>query len=270
MASQGLRPVLAIYSTFLQRAYDQIIHDCCLQNLPLIFAIDRAGLVGQDGETHQGLYDISYLYPLPYIKIFSPDSYQGMKKVFDHVLNKESGPTAIRYPRGAETKVAKDFLQKLSVSNLSEFTSLYQINDKKGEAKILLIAEGNRTRQALNVMEKLFAENLQIDVCSLECLKPLDEKLLSPLLEKYQYCFTYEEGVKKGGFGEALRLMFLEKQAGKEDGKVSINPAVFWHNFAVEFPVVNQGSYTESLEEIKLDPNSIAKQIRQFISKKGL
>lgn len=193
MASEGYKPVVAIYSSFLQRAYDQILHDVCLQNLNVIFAIDRAGLVGEDGATHQGIYDIAFLSSMPNMTILSPKMTEEMEDALEYAL-KHEGPIAIRYPRGTtqiEQKYKNDF------ENL-EFKTL-----KSGHTMAIL-AVGRMVETALKVAEKLKEKSYYIAVIEAPCICPVDLKQIEKLADDYDYLFTLEDGIIQGGFGEKV------------------------------------------------------------------
>jgi 1-deoxy-D-xylulose-5-phosphate synthase len=196
LACEGLRPVAAIYSTFLQRGYDQVVHDVCIQNLPVTFAIDRGGVVGNDGETHQGVFDIAYLRSIPNIVIMSPrDENELRHMLFTGV--QRNGPTAIRYPRGNGTGVALD-------------ANLAQLPLGKGEIvrhgkDVLFIAFGPIIANALKAAEILATKhNLTCSVINARFVKPLDQELLRSELPKYPIVCTIEDHAIAGGFGSAV------------------------------------------------------------------
>ncbi|HBR21808.1 MAG TPA: 1-deoxy-D-xylulose-5-phosphate synthase, partial [Nitrospiraceae bacterium] len=197
LAVQGLRPVVAIYSTFLQRGYDEIIHDVCLQNLPVVFAIDRAGIVGEDGPTHQGVFDISYLRHIPNLTVMAPKDDLELKAMLELAL-KHNGPSAIRYPRG---KV------KVQPSGISRQPSAFDI----GKAEILkegsdmaLIAIGNAVHPALGAAERLEKEGIKASVINARFIKPLDKELISSIAKNIKRMLTIEENMIAGGFGSAV------------------------------------------------------------------
>jgi len=196
LACEGLRPVAAIYSTFLQRGYDQVVHDVCIQNLPVTFAIDRGGVVGNDGETHQGVFDIAYLRSIPNLVIMSPkDENELRHMIFTGV--QRNGPTAIRYPRGNGTGVALD-------------ANLAQLPLGKGEIvrhgkDVLFIAFGPIIANALKAAEILEAKhNVSCTIINARFAKPLDKELLRAELPKYPLVCTIEDHAIAGGFGSAV------------------------------------------------------------------
>jgi 1-deoxy-D-xylulose-5-phosphate synthase len=202
LATQGLKPVVAIYSTFLQRAYDEIVHDVCLQNLHVVFAIDRAGIVGEDGPTHNGLFDLSFLRHIPNLTVMSPKDDIEFKYMLELALN-HKGPVAIRYPRG------KVPVQDQSAKSFDGF--------KIGESEILkqgkdvaLIAVGNTVYPSLNVAERLEEEGFSVMVINARFVKPLDRNLISSIASVVPRIVTIEDNILQGGFGSAI-LEFLNK-----------------------------------------------------------
>jgi len=208
LATQGIKPVVAIYSTFLQRAYDQILHDVCLQNLHVVFAIDRAGIVGEDGPTHNGVFDVSYLRHIPNIIVMEPKDGQEMKMMLQYAL-RHNGPAAIRYPRG---KISSGFM---NLSGVPEETSLI----KCGKAEILrrgteiaFIALGETVFRALSVAERLEKEGIDAMVINARFAKPLDRDLMSAVAAVVPRIVTIEENTLKGGFGSAVLEILNEME----------------------------------------------------------
>lgn len=192
VALQGLRPIVAIYSTFLQRAYDSIIHDVCLQGLPVIFAIDRAGIVGEDGATHQGLFDISYLRHIPNILIMSPKDGDELKAMIRLALTHD-GPTAIRYPRGKTLYSGKDIPVMMGKAEV-----LIEGDD------LAIIAAGNTVYPSLKAAEMLRADGINASVINARFIKPLDMELVAFIAMKTGRIVTVEENVLAGGFGSSV------------------------------------------------------------------
>ncbi len=193
LASAGLRPVFAVYSTFLQRAYDQIVHDVCNQNLNVVFAIDRAGIVGSDGETHQGVFDISYLRHIPNIRIMSPKDGKELRNMLRLAVSLE-GPVAIRYPRGR----VREFEYPDTPLELGKSETL--IDGEVGA----IIAEGNMVYRALEVCEKLKRVGKRYALINVRFIKPLDEELLIEISKKYKIIYTLENNVASGGLGSSI------------------------------------------------------------------
>ncbi len=195
MAAQGIRPVAAIYSTFLQRAYDQLVHDICLQNLPVVFALDRGGLVGEDGPTHHGVFDIAYLRHIPNMVVMAPKDENELRHMLFTALSHD-GPIAVRYPRGEGLGVPID----------PEFRRI-----PIGSAEVLaegrdicLLAYGSMVSVATEAAGILSAEGISAGVVNMRFAKPLDTGLLSSVAERYTHIVTLEEGVLMGGFGSAV------------------------------------------------------------------
>ena len=196
LAVQGLRPVVAIYSTFLQRGYDEIIHDVCLQNLPVVFAIDRAGIVGEDGPTHQGVFDISYLRHIPNLTVMAPKDDLELKAMLELAL-KHNGPSAIRYPRG---KVISNFKFQISNSELE----IGKAEILKEGSDMALIAIGNVVHPALAAAERLEKEGIKASVINARFIKPLDKELILKIASKTKRIIAVEENMIAGGFGSAV------------------------------------------------------------------
>ena len=195
LASQGIRPVVAIYSTFLQRAYDEIVHDVCLQNLPVIFAIDRAGIVGEDGPTHQGLFDISYLRHIPNLVSMAPKDAGELKSMLRLALHHD-GPSAIRYPRG-RVKHGLDYEGPADL-RIGQAELLAEGDD------MAIIAIGNSVSPALKAAEALKKDGITACVINARFIKPLDEDLLVSVAQRVKRIVTVEENVLAGGFGSAV------------------------------------------------------------------
>jgi 1-deoxy-D-xylulose-5-phosphate synthase len=195
MAKDGLRPIFAVYSTFLQRAYDQILHDVCLQNLPVIFAIDRAGLVGEDGETHQGIFDVSYLSHIPNITILAPKCTEELKTMLNWSLT-QNYPIAIRYPRGGDD------------SNIS-LKSVPTIEKGSWETleyggNIAIIASGRMVTHALLAREKLLKMGINITIINACFIKPIDHNILDKLMKDNFKIITLEDNILRGGLGTQI------------------------------------------------------------------
>jgi len=207
LAAQGIKPVVAIYSTFLQRAYDQIIHDVCLQNLPVVFAIDRGGIAGEDGPTHQGVFDISFLRPIPNITVMEPKNDVEFRMMLELALN-HKGPVAIRYPRG-----------KIPASPCkgSEILTGVPVPFRIGEAEILrggkdiaVLAVGSSVFTALSAAARLEKDDVDVMVVNARFIKPIDRRLISSVASLVPKMLTIEENVLQGGFGSAVLEFFNE------------------------------------------------------------
>jgi 1-deoxy-D-xylulose-5-phosphate synthase len=195
LAAEGLRPVVAIYSTFLQRAYDQVLHDVCLESLPVVFAIDRGGIVGEDGPTHHGLFDLSYLRCLPNMVIMAPKDENEFRHMLHTAIN-HSGPIAIRYPRGSAIGVEmNDNFQTLPIGKAEILTE---------GPDILILAIGHLVAEALDAHSLLLEHGISATVVNCRFVKPLDAERISALAEKIPRIITVEENVLQGGFGSAV------------------------------------------------------------------
>ncbi|WP_291572859.1 1-deoxy-D-xylulose-5-phosphate synthase [Clostridium sp. UBA4548] len=206
MAAQGLRPVFAVYSTFLQRAYDQILHDVAIQKLPVIFAIDRAGIVGQDGETHQGIFDLSYLSHMPNMTIMSPKCTDEMKTMINFALT-QNYPIAIRYPRGGDGC-------NIHLSPMTTFKKgkWEVVTEKQG--KVAIIATGKMVQNAVIVKEKLQRVGIECTVVNACFIKPIDKNLIQQFIDEGFSFVTIEDNVITGGLG-SLVLQFISTKSSK-------------------------------------------------------
>ena len=203
MAKSGLKPVFAVYSSFLQRAYDQILHDVCLQNLPVVFAIDRAGLVGKDGATHQGIFDLSYLATIPNLTIMAPKNKWELSDMLKFAIAADT-PMAIRYPRGDACDLWKEKRAPI----------------ESGKAEVLcegmevaLFAIGSMVETAWKVMEKLQERGISATVVNARFAAPLDKECICSLAQKHRLLVTLEENVASGGMGEHVAAVLMEEQS---------------------------------------------------------
>lgn len=202
LATQDVKPVVAIYSTFLQRGYDQVVHDVCVQNLPVIFALDRAGLVGADGPTHHGVFDFAYLRHLPNMVVMAPKDEDELQHMVKTAVEYEKGPIALRYPRGTGVGVPMaDQPQPIPIG--------------KGEIlrhgdNLLILAIGNRAHPALEAADTMEDAGISAAVVNARFVRPLDEELILPLAERIGKVITVEDGVLVGGFGSAILEMFAD------------------------------------------------------------
>lgn len=201
MAVNGMIPVIAMYSSFIQRAYDQILHDICLQKLHVVLAIDRAGIVGPDGETHQGLYDISILMAMPEIEIFAPRDFMELSKMLTYAVEKATGPVAIRYPKGGETLVSDIY---------SEFVKESRILQEGSDISFLSVGVmASEVVKAAIILEK---DGFSCEIIDLRILKPLDENVIIHSAKKTRLVVVCEDGVVSGGISSAVSSLLLSKQ----------------------------------------------------------
>jgi 1-deoxy-D-xylulose-5-phosphate synthase len=201
LAVGGWRPVVAVYSTFLQRAYDQIIHDVSLQRLPVVFALDRSGLVGEDGVTHQGLFDLAYLRSIPNMTLMAPQDENELQHMLKTAIA-YNGPCAVRYPRGAGTGCELD-----KEPQILPYGQALVLRDGKD---VSLFAVGNMVGPALEAAELLSRQGIEAAVVNVRFIKPLDEKLLLHFAKNTQKVVTIEEGILAGGFGSAVGELLLD------------------------------------------------------------
>lgn len=242
MAVQGYKPYFAVYSTFLQRAYDQLIHDVCIQKLPVVFAIDRAGIVGEDGETHQGVFDLSYLRPIPNIAIMSPKDANELVEMVKLSRNLEF-PVAIRYPRGKAGEF--DITRECSI----EFGKAELVTEGK---EIAIFALGRMVGKVLEAKEILKVSDLQPFIVNLRFVKPLDEELILDISNKVKFIVTVEDNVIAGGVGSAI-LELLNSNG--------IYKPVLRLGFPDKF--IEHGDVENLFKKYNLDAESIANTILQ-------
>ena len=201
LAAGGLKPVFAVYSSFLQRAYDQILHDVCIQQLHVVFAIDRAGLVGSDGETHQGIFDLSFLSSIPNMTIFAPKNAWELKMGLEFGLESYEGPCARRYPRGNAVMDFEEFKQPVQ---LGEAEVMYK------ESQIAIIAVGNMVKTADIVRKNLKKRGYNVTLINARFVKPFDTNIIFKCQNEHKLLVTMEENVLTGGFGEMVSQFVLE------------------------------------------------------------
>ena len=247
LAKAGKLPVFAVYSSFLQRAYDQVLHDVCTQNLHVIFAIDRAGVVGADGETHQGLFDISFLSHMPNLTILAPADSRELSEIlrFATTLN---GPVAIRYPRGEAQTIARDTTP--IVFGKSEWILRGNVDDSP---KVAIISVGTMLQTSLDAVEKLTqrAPNVSVSLINARSIKPFDTQMISDIAETADFVYTVENNVFTGGF--AANIAAYAAQNGITLPK--------FHAFAFPDTFIPQGSPDELFREYGLDADSISGKI---------
>lgn len=244
LAAAGLRPVFAVYSSFLQRGYDQIVHDVCMQNLPVVFAIDRAGLVGSDGETHQGVFDVSFLNHIPNMTILAPKNKWEMADMLRFAVTHD-GPIALRYPRGT----AYDGLQEYrELITLGKSEVIYQEKD------IAIFSVGHMMEEAVRVYELLKQKGYSCSLINSRFVKPMDREILQSMSETHKLFVTIEEGVRTGGYGESVAFYVMQEALPT---KVLVN--------AIEDQYVEHGDIASLRKEILLSAEAIVeKTIRAY------
>jgi len=246
LACEGMRPVVAIYSTFLQRAYDQVIHDVCLMRLPVVLALDRAGIVGADGPTHHGLYDLAYLSALPGMVVMAPKDENELRHMLATALDL-NGPSAVRYPRGNGFGVALD----------PEFKHL-----EVGKAEILregsdiaILALGSMVYPALEAAQRLESSGIHATVINARFMKPLDEELICCLAAEKQFLVTAEEGTERGGFGSAVAALLHDRRIPSSLVRIAVPDRIIPHGA----PNLLHAKYG-------LDADGIVERIQSFVS----
>ena len=250
MASAGLKPVVAVYSSFLQRGYDQILHDVCLQKLPVLFAIDRAGLVGSDGETHQGIFDISFLSLVPGMTIMAPKNRWELEAMLEFGVNFE-GPLAIRYPRGEAYRSLSEFAAPMEYGKAE---MLYE------ESGIALFALGSMVSTGEHVREKLKARGYSCTLVNARFAKPMDTDMLDRLCRNHDLIVTMEENVLRGGLGMCATRYIHEHY-----------PQVKVIQVALPDAYVEHGNVSLLREMLGIDSDSVIRRLeREYLGKERL
>ena len=251
MATQGVVPVVTVYSTFLQRGFDQIVHDVGIQKLHVVFAMDRAGLVGADGPTHHGAFDLTYLRLVPGIVIMAPKDESELRDMLYTAVNYKEGPVALRYPRGSalgvELKAGFDMIEIGKAEKLREGDD------------VALLAVGSMVEYALKAAEKLAAEGIVCEVINMRFIKPLDERMLDYVAGKHPKIVTLEENTLVGGFGSAV-LEYFNQNNYKND--------ILRMGLPDEF--VEHGTQKELHHILKIDPEGIVERVKSFCRNKSL
>ncbi|GFI22792.1 1-deoxy-D-xylulose-5-phosphate synthase [Lachnospiraceae bacterium] len=240
LAAGGLRPVVAIYSSFLQRAYDQILHDVCIQNLSVVFAIDRAGLVGSDGETHQGIFDLSYLSSIPNMHIMAPKNKWELSDMLKFAVAFQ-GPIALRYPRGEAYDGLREYREPICFGK-AEW--IYH------EENIVLVAVGSMIKTALTVRENLIQKGFTCSIINARFVKPIDTEILKDAVKDHTLIVTMEENVASGGFGEKVRD-FLDENV----------PEVKLITIHIPDEYVEHGNVEILRQEVGIDAETIGRKI---------
>jgi 1-deoxy-D-xylulose-5-phosphate synthase len=248
MALQGMKPVAAIYSTFLQRAFDQIVHDVCLQNLNVVFAMDRAGLVGDDGPTHHGAFDIAYMRALPNMTMMAPRDEAMLVNMLRTATLYDGGPIALRYPRGEAEGVAIPARPEPIEIGRGELL-------REGE-RVALLGYGLGVSLARGAASELEAHGLDVTVADARFAKPLDAELIESLVAEHDLLVTIEDGVLMGGFGSAVGEHMLDHGLGGDAGLLRIG---------LPDRYVTHGKPALLREEVGLTPAAIADRVAQAV-----
>ncbi len=249
MASQGLKPVFAVYSTFLQRAYDQVIHDVAIQKLPVVIAIDRAGIVGQDGETHQGVFDLSYLTHIPDMTIMSPKCTEELRYMLQFAVT-QNYPIAIRYPRGGD-------LSSIKLSPMTFFRKgkWEVLGNKSG--KVAIIAVGKMVQNVIIAKELLKEKNIDCTVVNSCFVKPIDSELIKELVQSGYDLVTVEDNMISGGLGSEV-LEYLNREGLLKNNILTLG-------FKDKF--IQHGDVNILYNLNKLDPEGICSSVEEFLTK---
>lgn len=247
LAVEGFRPVVAIYSTFLQRSYDQIIHDVCINKLPIVFAIDRAGISGRDGETHQGIFDLSFLSHIPNLVVMAPKNKWELEKMLEFALS-YNGPLAIRYPKG---KAYQGLMEYQEAIRLGKSEVIHKAKN------IAILAVGSMVKTAVAVMDRLKENNIEATLVNVRFVSPIDCELIEELSLNHNIFITMEDNVRSGGFGQLV-----------SDYICRYNKQGIRHiNFSIPDRFIEQGGVDELFEKLDLDPESITKKILDELNK---
>ncbi len=250
MAAGGLLPVVAVYSSFLQRAYDQILHDVCLQNLPVVFAVDRAGIVGSDGETHQGIFDLSYLTSIPNMTVLAPKNLWELRRELEFAVG-FGAPVAVRYPRGMAYRGLKEFDSPI------EYGKGEILFDEGGryfgdKPRIALLAAGSMVSTAEHIRTKLKEEGYRVTLANARFIKPVDYDLVDSLGRRHDCLVTLEENVLRGGFGLEVTA-YVQKN----------NPGIRVLNVALPDAYIEHGNVSLLREMLGIDSDSIIRRMKK-------
>lgn len=239
LASAGYTPVFAVYSSFLQRAYDQIIHDAAIEGQHVVFAVDRAGIVGEDGETHQGIFDVSFFTSIPGVTVYSPAGYEELRSCLTQAIQKDTGVVAVRYPRGGE-------------SDIQPWPDAYHDFYRIGETgDRLLITYGRLSSEACKARELLKNEGITIDILKLTKLSDIGQEVLK-ICSSYSKIIFFEEGIRTGGVGEQL---FCKLRENGYSGKCKLKAITDF---------VPQATVAQALHDLGLDADAMAEQMKAF------
>jgi 1-deoxy-D-xylulose-5-phosphate synthase len=248
LAADGFRPVAAIYSSFVQRAYDQVFHDICLQKLPVTIAMDRAGLVGDDGPTHHGVFDISYLRHLPGLTMMAPKDENELRRMLKTAIY-SGAPMALRYPRGTGYGVEMD--AEITTLELGRGEQLLDGSD------LCIVAFGSTVYPALEAAEALGRKGFSVGVVNARFVKPLDAELITSVAKKTGRLVTVEENALQGGFGSAVLELLYD--SGLQDVKVK--------RLGIPDRYIEQGSQAQLRKDVGIDAEGIAAAAEEFVKR---
>lgn len=245
MAAAGLKPVVAVYSSFLQRGYDQVLHDVCIQNLSVVFALDRAGLVGSDGETHQGIFDLSYLTSIPNMTVLAPKNLWELQRDLEYAVSKHEGPITVRYPRGQAYRGLKEY----------DAPIVYGKGEILAEGReIALLAVGSMVSTAEHVRGKLLSEGYDCTLVNGRFIKPVDEEMVGQLAKTHKLIVTMEENVLQGGYGLQVTAYVHQHY-----------PDVKVLNIALPDGYVEHGNVSTLREMLGIDSDSIIRKMKEIL-----
>ena len=251
MARSGLKPVISIYSSFYQRGYDQVIHDICMQELPVVMCVDRAGIVGNDGETHQGIYDLAFFNLIPNINIMAPKDFEELEQMLEFAVNLNK-PVVIRYPRGGESKTKFTQHEKIELGKCEKIVenTVKKVNNtaENGVKCITIVAIGNMVARAVEVSKILQEKGIGTEVINSRFLKPLDKKGILNSIKKTKNCITIEDGVITGGLGTSIKELIVDEDL--RDVKIKA--------FAYPDKFIEHGSVAELEKKYGMDAETIA------------
>jgi len=254
LAAKGLRPVVAIYSTFIQRAVDQVIHDAALQKLPVVFALDRSGFVSVDGETHQGLFDITLFRSAPNMTLLCPASDNEMKLMLDYGINRETCPVIIRYPKALCPQETEAFSQPLEKGR-GTWVSM------SGNNQVCLAFTGGLYREAVSAANLLKEQGIETDLYNLRFLRPVDEDYLADIMNKYKLVTFIEEGMREGGFGEYAQALARRRGCKAKTASFAVESVFLEEDLSLgsreELLAINQLNGKGIAETIKIIYNTI-------------
>ena len=243
LATAGMKPVVAVYSTFLQRAYDQMIHDVCIQKLPVILAVDRSGLVGADGETHQGIFDTSYLTSIPNMTVMAPKNRYELNQMLEFAVE-YNGPIALKYPRGTAYTGLKEYKQPIT---LGKSEVLWQ-----GDGSVAIFAVGSMVEEAMKTVEILETQGIKASLINVRFVSPIDKECIMEQAKLHECIVTMEETVEQGSFGQKVAMLLMQENLSKE-----------FLNFAIKDEFVPHGAPAVLKKHLKLDGESMAQIIAQ-------
>ena len=256
LAKKGMTPLVAIYSTFLQRAHDQIIHDVALQALPVVFCLDRAGLVGEDGPTHHGVFDISYLRKIPGMTLMAPRDGRELEEMLDYAVSRKKGPIAVRYPRGAVAEETDCRLKEVTPPPIRHGRAEILRHGKD----VLFVAYGSMVYTAFEAAELLEKEGVEAAVLNARFAKPLDEETILAMARDTKFVFTLEEGTLLGGFGSAVLELFQKESAG-------ILPSIRTKTLGIPDQFIEHGKREMLLDSLGLSAEKIRSEVIQCLEK---